>query len=69
MGDGIQVGSHFEEIEREFVQDPIGRFTGYALLFHVLLFGGIIGFAYLEAPFLKITGAATTMAERSRYNW
>lgn len=51
MGDGIQVGGHFEEIEREFVKDPIGRFTGYALLFHVLLFGSIIGFAYLEALF------------------
>ena len=51
MGDGIQVGGHFEEIEREFVQEPIGRFMGFALLFHLLVAGGIVGFAFLEGLF------------------
>ena len=51
MGDGIQVGGHFDEIEREFVQEPIGRFMGYALLFHVLVAAAIFGFAMLEGLF------------------
>jgi periplasmic protein TonB len=51
MSNGAQVDGHFEQIEREFIQEPIGRFMGYALIFHVLVAAGIIGFTFLERLF------------------
>jgi protein TonB len=51
MSTYLDASGQFGRIEREFTRDPIGRSMFVAILFHALLFGGVIGFALLEGLF------------------
>jgi protein TonB len=39
------------QLEPEYVREPIGKHMAFAILFHVLLIGGMMGFALLDGLF------------------
>ena len=43
--------THAGQFEPEFTREPMGKFLGFALLFHVLLIAGGLGFALLNNLF------------------